>query len=487
MVFLAALHIAASLVALLLSVRPLRFRPRRPLAWAWLYAAVVLAFAGAGVFEWGPASGWELVFDYAGASVMTCAGVVALAGIVSIAKDGKRVLVWVGRVLGVVLVGYLVRVGPRVVSDGWWAVLPSPMLVEVSPWLPRAAINDEFKPAGWNLQSRIDRGELWEWERDRLRTKLERRFRANPTSGTLDDWERLSSRGETGDALAVVLFEKLVGKFLDGTPNEQQDAGHALWDYLPTNWKIIHPHIGASEGVRVTRGRVPRLMELAASEDFILMHTATGLLAVSGDDALAAIPILVGIARREGGTDRFQAVNSLEYLAKTAPMVRARLVTMTEGPDAFERILAIEALSQWNWQNPEVEAHLQHLIQEGDGVVAAYASRYASVHTDADPHRAAFAFLDSGSADRAGYLASVQNTADRLVEFVPRSIAALSDEDPRVREAACDVLNQVAGYPNYADRMELARGPLTGLLDDANPGVVAAARRVLVAMDRKPQ
>jgi hypothetical protein len=492
---LAVILISFACVTVVLGVRSLLVPGRRAAGWWWIHAAIGLGFFGGALSAWDHTSRWELGFDYASAAVMASAAVLMVALTIRAwrSRTGLRqrtrgVLVASVPVLAMVLVGYVVRVVPRVVDDGWWAGVPTPVLIELLPWLPERAIARSNTWATlWSLEDRAARDELRGWERARLASMLERRFRARPSAAALGEWQLVRCEFGKDEELLTVLFETMVKEFLDGSPAERQGAAGVLHNFLPTNGKISNGEIGEKEGPRVTKGRVGRLCELAVSPDFTENYTAIEMMAVTGDDGVQALPTLVRLSRQQ---DRYDVTESLRHLANQSPVVCDRLIAMTEGPDAYERLLAIECLEQWNWHDVRVSFQLRKLKREGDPVVAAYARRFGpdqDSRSGGDGHehtRAVFDYLDGQSPDRAGYLASVDDFGENASEYLPRILRALSDQDAQVRIAACGALRRIMGYRDCKKQVPEVRGRLVELLKDPAPDVCAAAKAVLEDIDR---
>ena len=355
--------------------------------WILLVLAIVFAATFYIVQKWESQRGDipELVATTAAYFLVALAGIAFLRGLVSVAyphnTTKRRIATSVGVLAAVLLIligAYFTRMSARMSREGWWAGAPVWLLVQQRSNLPPEALGSVYdKDLSWSLLARDLRKELSADQHDLLIDELKNRFHTKPSPELLKTLNQIVGDSDSLDPLAIILFEGAFNQFCDTmNAEERRTAAWILHDYLPTNGKIYHPHIGAAEGPRVSNGRVPRLVELTHDPDFVIWTTAVDMLAVSGgDDARTALPRLLEIARGSGESDRFTALWTCEYLAHHAPSVRQLLVVMLDSPDLFEQLFAIEALSQWNWSDPTIVAHLQRLSSSLHPEVAEAARR----------------------------------------------------------------------------------------------------------------
>ena len=227
-------------------------------------------------------------------------------------------------------------------------------------------------------------------------------------------------------------------------------------------------------------GRIPRLIELSRDSGSGGAWTAIDLIATCGDDALPAIPILFEIARAERWR-RHMVASALNYLAHTSPLVRARLIEIANAGNAFDRILAIECLSQWNWSHPAALACLEAIVAGGDPVLSAFASRnLRAPSTDRLPDivDAVLDAVELDHPDRADFLLSLESEYEHVSIHIRRLLAALLDPDSDVRAAAC-VLIQSVSWRDCPDMALTARREIAHLLADRDPVVAEAARAAI--------
>lgn len=467
---------------LLIALHTRRVLTSRSMSWVWLYFLVVAFFAIKTAYQWDARSDSTLIMTNAGLALIGCAVVSAAHGIwlastLTLSRFARLGRAALGLVIAVILLslGHSLRMLPRAMTEGWWAAMPSTILIECVPWLAQEAISHDRPPRAWNLQSR--RTDLWRWQESRLRSRLRDRYVSDPSLVTFLDYCMADRADAQAHPATAIWFGALTNQFLGGSEPQRRDASDSLRNFLPTQWKIAHPEVGAIHGRAVLTGRMDRLIELARSAPFAGSLTAVDLIATCGDDALPAIPILFEIARAERWR-RSMAASALNYLAHTSPLVRARLIEIANAGDALDRILAIECLSQRNWSHPDALACLEAIVAGGDPVLSAFASRNLvapSTVRDPDIVDAVLDAVELAHPDRADFLLSLESEYEHLSIHIRRLLATLSDPDSDVRAAAC-ILIQSVSWRDCPDMAPIARGEIEHLLTDRDPVVAEAAR-----------
>ena len=133
----------------------------------------------------------------------------------------RRVVVTLGLALLVLGVGNTIRWWPRAAHDGWWALVPSPVLVRFTESLPEEAVRSGGGSGGtagekWSLVARYRRDELSTKDARLLGAGLERRYRLTPSLLTLDALEEIGGLVDTkSTGLDASFFEVTVARFLD--------------------------------------------------------------------------------------------------------------------------------------------------------------------------------------------------------------------------------------------------------------------------------
>jgi hypothetical protein len=466
----------------LIALHTRRNSTNRSLSWVWPYFLIIAFFAIKAAYRWEARSDSNLIMTNAGLALIGCA-VVSLAHVIwlgstltrsRLARLGRAAL---GLVIAVILLslGHSLRMLPRAMTEGWWAAMPSTILIECVPWLPQEAITHDRPPRAWNLQAR--RTDLWRWQESRLRSRLRDRYVADPSLVTFLDYCMADRADAQAHRATAIWFGALTNQFLGGSEPQRRDASDTLRNFLPTQWKIAHPEVGAIHGRAVLSGRLDRLIELARDSGSGGAWTAIDLIATCGDDAMPAIPVLFEIARAERWR-RSMSASALNYLAHTSPLVRARLIQIADAGHAFDRILAIECLSQWNWSHPDARACLETIVAGDDPVLSAFASRNL-VAPSTDRHLdivdAVLDAVELAHPDRADYLLSLGSEYEHLSIHIRRLIAALSDPDSDVRAAAC-ILIQSVSWRDCPDMALIARSEIEPLLTERDAVVAEAAR-----------
>lgn len=469
-------------------------RTSQQLRWGPVLLVIFFSFAGALCYEWSPASRAEIFFEYGGDAVMVVAAVILLRTIVaarSTARSRRAALrltvAAISFALLTLLAGHAVRVTPRVAAEGWWAGVPSPVLVLNARHLPHDAISPRtWLPRYWSLKARWERGDLWEWEKAALRGRLERRFLDMPSDFTLEEVAFFAPA--RADSLAAFEFERQVNAFCDTADAEaRRNASSLLCPFLPTNMKIPSPHIGEAHGLRVTKGRVPRLIELTADPDTVVCGTAIDLLAVCGDDAVQALPTLAQLTDREDYYQfgAYRVERTLSYLAEHSSAVRERFREMYLGDDLLDWLLVVNVRRR-DLSEPEIQGRLIESLRSDDAVTANFAIYTLGGSSTEDWRQIVpvlFEQLARNRPNRARYLRAFPEHGGAAEAFSSQLLTALADSSPGIRDEACSVVHGVwreRGIDTLGARPTMER-----LRNDPDPTVAYRAKAALEMLERR--
>jgi len=283
-------------------------------------------------------------------------------------------------------------------------------------------------------------------------------------------------------------FEAALKRFLSATTKtERNTIAQELRNFDPLDgknnysyqlWHNYHP-------VR-TENEVTGLTLLTNDQDNDVCRMATTLLATCGDAAIPAIPRLFEMRKSKDGLRPFESDEVLQYLAERYPLVRAKLMDMSRSAEPPDRVIATQALNQWNWQDPAVKAHLIGLIKEADDATAEAAAEALRGSSKADWNELLpilFTQLDSKRENRAWCVRVLPEMDEKLNPYLPRIFTALGDRSPEVRLATCNLIERLAYYSTTHD-VRASRTGLFKLKNDPDKKVQEAARNAIAALDK---
>jgi hypothetical protein len=287
------------------------------------------------------------------------------------------------------------------------------------------------------------------------------------------------------DDEAVAEFERLLQIFCTTQDSQTEiSSARAMRRLMPG--KTGYEQVWRKRAAHATADQVHSLIRLADSKQYEVHTTAVRAISLCGDMAIDAVPMLTRLAQDKDEANHYLAAGALEVLAGFSRAVRARMIEMTLGPDLAERLVAVEALRQWNWPNPEVARHLIKLVKESDDATAMAATRSMTLSPPDLPAFLPILFdqIDNRKDHRPEFIALVPTHHPEINPFVPRLVRLLSDKSPETRAATCAKLAEAVDLSPITPELLTARAELIRLRSDVDEKVRVAARKAVMAFDQ---
>ncbi|MBS0186729.1 MAG: HEAT repeat domain-containing protein [Planctomycetes bacterium] len=422
-----------------------RSKASRSAGWLWLLAAPSLGVGSVALYEASPQLLLSSILKDLGLALMLTAAVVA----VLVLTEGKgrlagrrliRSALAAGAVFGI---GYGASVWTEVARHGWWAGVPTTLLVLLSPWLPERAMLNEYRKSGnGSLETRMDEIGAGSWRARYLQRSLERRYRNSLRESDLQVLRSLCGESNVPRELAQAHLNELARVFCESSDEvERRSAASVLEDHCPFGEKISRASVGAEYGTNAFRGRLPRLLEMARNEDWWVGKTAIEAVGYFGNDAAEAVPLLIAFAKDEiERDDWYRERHVLEYLAQTSPVVCDQLRRIVSNGHGIERLIAYEALRKGKFAS-ETDAEMQRVFFDLDDESALCA------------FRSLWLWRDSSSGIKTVF-EKARRSRERCAEFllllpeawIPNPDVLLdlkdflNDPSPHVRASACEAI-----------------------------------------------
>lgn len=454
----------------------------RRIGWAQLCAAPGFGVASVAFYDASPQR-MSTALDEIGLATMLISIVLTCWMIV---EGGSRSIAWRllrGVALGLLVfsVGYGLHVWTTVRRHGWWAGVPTTGLVLLTPWFPEEAIwNGYTRRENATLQNRMDEIGPRTWRSRMLQTALENRYRAELTEEWRDIVLAFYSNSAVIEELNGAHLARLAKVFCETNDlNERRTSAGALDDYSPLGGKIMRPHLGILHGHAAFKGRLPRILELMQSDDYLVSHTALEALAYFTDDAPQLVPLLTSIASEDpDGMSRYTVVRLLQHFASTSPAVQSQLLSLACNGHGPSRLIAWESVDRVTDAHSSIRDCVVQLLREtSDEQALTILSSSSFASRNSENCRLMLEQAEERPDVRAPiirliqpYLPCAESTLSALQKW-------LESDSTVVRAEACNLLYRFALI--WPRQIELNRfsGTVQRLRFDADPLVQQSAER----------
>jgi hypothetical protein len=451
--------------------------------WLQLLIAPTLGVASVAFYDASPQVYTSSALADIGLALMLSAAVLAAW---MISEGNGRPIGWRGvRGLAIGLMvfglGYGFRIVTAVRQHGWWAGMPTTGLVLLTPWLPEEAIWSGYtRRENGTLQNRMTEIGAATWRSRMVRTSLENRYRAELTERWRDIVVSFYSNSAVITELDGAHLARLAKVFCETSDlNERRSVAWTLNDYSPLGGKITRPHLGVLHGPAAFHGRLPRLLELMQSDDYLVASTALDALAYFPDDSPELVPFLVAVAGEDvDDISQYTFVQILQYFAKASPAAQSQLISLACSAHGASRLVAYEALDGVTDTHSSVRDCAVQLLRESSDELALTilaSHRFASWNSEN------CLLLLQQAEKRPDVRAAIIRLMKPYLPCAEAVLAALQQwlesDSPGVREAACDLLYRFALLGPHHVQLKRFSGPVQRLRFDADPAVQQRAER----------